>query len=55
VNPKFYRPAEVDHLIGNAAKARSQLGWESKTSLEELCRIMVEEDLKRVANIHALF
>jgi GDPmannose 4,6-dehydratase len=55
INPKFYRLAEVDHLIGNADKARSELGWEAETSLEELCRIMVEEDLKRVANTHALF
>jgi GDPmannose 4,6-dehydratase len=55
INPKFYRPAEVDTLIGNAAKAKHDLGWEPKTSLEELCRIMVDEDLKRVANTHALF
>ncbi|MGA9567915.1 MAG: GDP-mannose 4,6-dehydratase [Candidatus Korobacteraceae bacterium] len=55
INPKFYRPAEVDHLIGNSEKARSELGWEAKTSLEELCHLMVEEDLKRVANTHALF
>ena len=55
INPKFYRPAEVDHLIGNAERARSELGWEAKTSLEELCHLMVEEDLKRVANTHALF
>jgi GDPmannose 4,6-dehydratase len=55
VNPKFYRPAEVEILIGSAAKAKRELGWEAKTSLEELCRIMVEEDIKRVANTHALF
>ena len=55
INPKFYRPAEVDHLVGNAEKARSELGWEAKTSLEELCQLMVEEDLKRVTNTHALF
>jgi GDPmannose 4,6-dehydratase len=55
INPKFYRPAEVETLIGCAAKAKRDLGWEAKTSLEELCRIMVEEDLKRVANTHALF
>lgn len=55
VNPKFYRPAEVDLLIGSAAKAKRELGWEAKTSLEELCRLMVEEDLKRVATTHALF
>ena len=55
INPKFYRPAEVDQLIGNAERARKELGWEARTSLEELCRIMVEEDLNRVANTHALF
>lgn len=55
VNPKFYRPAEVETLKGCAAKAKRELGWEATTSLEELCRIMVEEDLRRVANTHALF
>jgi GDPmannose 4,6-dehydratase len=55
VNPKFYRPAEVDQLIGNSAKAQAELGWKANTSLEELCRIMVEEDLRRVAETHALF
>jgi GDPmannose 4,6-dehydratase len=48
VNPLFYRPAEVDLLIGDSAKAKQILGWESKTSLEELCRGMVEADLTRV-------
>jgi len=47
VNPKFYRPAEVELLIGSAAKAKEILGWEPKTSLEELCRMMVEADLRR--------
>lgn len=47
INPKFYRPAEVELLIGNPAKARDKLGWQSKTSLEELCRMMVEADLRR--------
>ena len=47
VNPKFYRPAEVELLIGSAAKAKEVLGWEPKTSLEELCRMMVEADLRR--------
>jgi GDPmannose 4,6-dehydratase len=55
INPRFYRPAEVDTLIGNPAKAKRELGWEPKTSLEELCRIMVEEDLKRIENSHGLF
>ena len=48
VNPKFYRPAEVDLLIGNPEKAKRQLDWEAKTTLEELCRMMVEADLRRV-------
>jgi len=47
VNPKFYRPAEVELLIGNPAKARQELGWEPKTTLEELCAMMVEADLRR--------
>jgi GDPmannose 4,6-dehydratase len=47
IDPRFYRPAEVDLLVGDAAKARTILGWEPETSLEELCRIMVEADLRR--------
>ncbi len=47
VNPKFYRPCEVDLLIGNPQKAKDKLGWEAKTTLEELCAMMVKEDLKR--------
>lgn len=47
VNPKFYRPAEVELLIGDPKKAREELGWEPKTSLEELCKMMVEADLRR--------
>lgn len=47
VNPRFYRPAEVDLLIGNPEKARRELGWEPKTTLEDLCQMMVEADLRR--------
>jgi len=47
VNPKFYRPAEVDLLIGDPKKAAEDLGWEPKTTLEELCSMMVEADLRR--------
>ena len=47
INPKFYRPTEVELLIGNPAKAKAALGWEPKTTLEELCRMMVEADLRR--------
>lgn len=50
VNPKFYRPAEVDLLIGNPQKAKEILGWEPKTTLEELCAMMVTEDLRRNEN-----
>ncbi len=47
VNPKFYRPAEVELLIGNPQKAKDILGWEPKTTLEQLCQMMVEADLRR--------
>jgi len=47
VNPKFYRPAEVDLLIGDPQKAKDVLGWEPKTTLEQLCRMMVDADLRR--------
>ena len=47
VNPKFYRPAEVELLIGNPAKAKAKLGWEPQTTLEQLCQMMVEADLRR--------
>jgi len=47
INPKFYRPAEVELLIGNPAHATNKLGWVSKTNLEELCKMMVEADLRR--------
>lgn len=49
VNPKFYRPAEVELLIGNPKKAKDELGWEPKCTLEELCAMMVKEDLRRNA------
>ena len=48
VNPKFYRPAEVELLIGDPAKAKRELGWEPKTTLEELCQMMVDADMQRV-------
>ena len=47
INPKFYRPAEVELLIGNPAKAKAKLGWEPHTTLEQLCQMMVEADLRR--------
>ena len=47
VNPKYYRPAEVDLLIGNPEKAKAILGWVPSTPLETLCKMMVEADVKR--------
>ncbi|HJW56689.1 MAG TPA: GDP-mannose 4,6-dehydratase [Burkholderiaceae bacterium] len=47
VNPKFYRPAEVELLIGNPAKAKASLGWAPETTLEQLCQMMVQSDLRR--------
>jgi GDPmannose 4,6-dehydratase len=47
INPKFYRPAEVELLIGNPQKAKDDLGWEPTTTLEELCEMMVVADIRR--------
>jgi GDPmannose 4,6-dehydratase len=47
VNPQFYRPAEVELLIGDPGKAKRELGWEPKTTLEQLCQMMVEADMRR--------
>ena len=49
VDPQFFRPAEVDVLRGNPAKAKARLGWAAHTPLEELMAMMVEADLRRVA------
>ena len=50
VNPQFYRPAEVELLIGDPLKAEKILGWKAQTTLEQLCAAMVEADLRRVNN-----
>jgi len=47
VNPTFYRPAEVEILLGNPKKAEKQLGWKPKISFKELCKMMMEADIKR--------
>ena len=49
VNEAFYRPAEVDKLVGDASKAQRVLGWRPRTALEDLCAMMVEQDIKRVS------
>ncbi|MGQ2870089.1 GDP-mannose 4,6-dehydratase, partial [Leptospira santarosai] len=48
VNPKFYRPTEVDILIGDPSKAKKKLGWEPKVKFEELVRIMTKADCELV-------
>jgi GDPmannose 4,6-dehydratase len=48
VDPKYYRPAEVDLLIGDATKAHEKLGWTSSVSLPRLVEMMIEADLGRV-------
>ena len=50
VNPEFFRPAEVDLLIGDASKEKEQLNWSAKTNLNELCAMMVKADLERAKN-----
>lgn len=49
IDPRYYRPAEVEVLLGNPSKARTKLGWTARTSLHDLIAGMVEADLKRVA------
>jgi GDPmannose 4,6-dehydratase len=46
---RFFRPAEVDHLLGDSSKARAELGWEPKTSFRELVELMVDADVERFA------
>ena len=46
IDPAYYRPAEVDHLVGDASKAHQALGWKSQTTFEELVRLMVEADVQ---------
>src|SRR5690606_33053903 len=48
-DPALLRPAEVDHLVGDASKAKKALGWEPTVSFEQLVRMMVDADLARLA------
>ena len=50
INPKYYRPAEVELLIGNSSKAEKLLGWKPRVELRELCALMVAADIKRNKN-----
>jgi GDPmannose 4,6-dehydratase len=48
VNPKYYRPAEVELLLGNSEKAQKVLNWHTKVDFKALCRMMMEADIARV-------
>ena len=48
-DPNLERPAEVDHLVGDASRARSELGWEPRVGFEDLVRLMVDADLERLS------
>ena len=50
IDPKYYRPAEVDLLIGDASKAKKQLGWAAKTTFAELARLMTDADIAMLAH-----
>jgi GDPmannose 4,6-dehydratase len=52
IDPRFYRPAEVDVLLGNPGKAKANLGWAPRTELKALVAMMVDADLKRVSREH---
>jgi GDPmannose 4,6-dehydratase len=54
VDPRFLRPAEVDHLIGNPAKAKATLGWEPEVTFEQLVRMMVDADIARLKAGHVV-
>ena len=49
IDPRFYRPAEVDYLLGDPTKAREVLGWEPKTDIRGLAKMMVDSDLEAEA------
>mgnify|MGYP005840823219 CR=1 FL=1 len=53
-DPKFMRPAEVDHLVGNASKAKKVLGWEATVDFKGLVKMMVEADIKRLKENHGV-
>lgn len=50
IDPRYYRPAEVDQLIGDYSKARRKLGWEPKTRFQELAKLMVDADIEALQN-----
>jgi GDPmannose 4,6-dehydratase len=53
IDPRYFRPTEVDLLIGDASKAREQLGWEPRIKFEELAQLMVDADIRRLEDQQA--
>ncbi len=53
IDPRYFRPAEVETLLGDPGKARRELGWEPETTARDMCREMVAED-RQIARRHAL-
>jgi GDPmannose 4,6-dehydratase len=52
IDPKYFRPAEVDLLLGDPSKAKQKLGWKLKTSFEQLVNMMTDADLKAVQQVN---
>ena len=50
IDPRYFRPAEVDMLLGDPSKAKQQLGWEARVGFDELVRIMVDADIETLEN-----
>jgi len=50
IDPRYFRPTEVDLLIGNPAKAKEKLGWEPKTTFHDLVKVMVKSDFEKIKN-----
>ena len=55
IDPKFFRPAEIEFILGNSTKALKKLGWSPETSFEELIKMMIDADLERIENDIKLF
>jgi GDPmannose 4,6-dehydratase len=53
-DPEFMRPAEVDHLVGDASKAKKELGWEPRHSFRDLVEMMVDADLERLSSADSI-
>ena len=52
IDPRYFRPLEVEFLQGDASKARKRLGWEPKVRFKDLVKIMVEADIKNLEEMH---